>query len=376
MSSNAQNSNMFNSTTPLQALELTTDVQGMDALLTRHIPGTPFEYVNVSNTTSQTRREIVDKLRSGIVQAPSSFVERIEPYTIELKKWQNVIHVTKLLTIRQRMRLSKWSLIEEMQVVFCPTISYTDQYASLTISLIDSRQEDVRSQRVRSFTGNTNVGVCKLLSLDYSVRSKDLKLLKLSIECSNSGLIKGMIWGIVQVKLKIRTSNMPMSDVVKPIAANLNMPSSALTVPRHNPKELDLRITDYDVKELRKLYNEGAITDATRASNRQSRMAYAGSVIGSDLSNERANDFDKEEADRVESLRAQGLEKERQRLASPPPFPGRSDSPVDVKGKSVSIDPEAIRAQDEDDLDMRLNDAAGNRERNSRPQIPSARYGA
>lgn len=239
----------------------------------------PFLYVTVVGDSLESRRSVMQRLAASRMRGKVSQVPTPEDTTpILLTAWRHDFPLSAYFSKALFEKTSTFVQLEEVKIVFTPTVGLYDRYSSLRIGLSDERFTEEDERRV--VIGQTNISMMCMLSLDYFVHKNSLKHLKLFVQASNSGLIQGEIWGTLRVFIKLFHSANAEVCAIKPTAGLLVLPQATMQKVRTNINALDLTLDEDDFHSLQDMNKKGRIVNQDRPLNDQRIAAVAGSEAG------------------------------------------------------------------------------------------------
>lgn len=268
-------------TSPLKAMKMPNkDSMLEDKIAEARNASGPFQYISVTGYAKETKKKRLDRLISSRPILKTEEMEMSELPIVDLILRNEKFSLSEILGPRTLKSCKKYIQLEEVRVQFASTQGFYDSYSEVIIGIWDGRMAD--NKMVRSSTVETNKPSLTMFSLDYCIHKNDISDLFLSVECSNSPLLPGKVWGSMQIQLKLQFSDAARPVMLESTLAVIELPQSAMMKMKTNPYHANLAMDNDDMDEVRKFYKQGRITDRSKPAEKQNLMAFSGSVAGSD----------------------------------------------------------------------------------------------
>jgi len=191
--------------------------------------------------------------------------------------------------------------IESIITHFDPTVSFTDSYCDVRFMILDDRfgQDHVSREAIN----NSNIPTSHIMCLDHSVHLKNLKDLKFRVEILNNPLAEGVVWGSLKFSLSMKMAHTAVSNDLLPTLAVYRAPASLLATHKRDPRFIRLSMTQRSLDTAKEKLKKGQIMDLTKERHAQKIdfSKLAGSAAGSDISKERAGDFEEGSEDGMDN---------------------------------------------------------------------------
>lgn len=275
--------NTGENTSPLKSFELPSKEETLEDRIARaETTKEPFQYASVTGFSKETKKTVLAKLFASRPPPLTSSLSVDNLPIISLEDRKMSVSLAEILGEKKLKKMMNFIHLSEVRYAFSPTNSFYQMFGAVRIGIRDMRMLEAMENEVRSSTINGNNSGLITMSLDYCVGKKDIKNIELFIECENSPLKPGMVWGSLQVALKIVDSDSARPVELKATMGLLELPQGGLLKLKENPKHVDLTFDSDDLGVLRNMYAQGRILDQSKPGNKQDAIRFAGSVFGSD----------------------------------------------------------------------------------------------
>jgi hypothetical protein len=328
--------------------------------LEAHQAGTLMKYVVISNPAPPDREINLSRLRTYKAKNDIARVglDRIEPF--DLCKNYTDLSLINAIPFDALKSMKPYCLVSDIFIHYVPMDTFYTEAQTVDFFINDFRR--VRNTAVRHYQLTHSAGYNVLFSLDYCMRTSDLKYLTLSISTNLDAFREGIAWGCVKVLISLMHLDFPIKANMQETMGVMHMSDSDLKEFISDPRGSDGVITNEALKMLKDSYQREEIENITKPRNDTKDINREATVVNMHNQSMAASEV-------IRNLRQNALALERQRNELPRSSPDGPTPKSILKSAQTESDMEELMIPLEGE--MRPEDSQSNADSDPTIELPT-----
>lgn len=311
-------------------VDITQPTMDMVGRLESHRAGTYLKSAVISNKAPPQRELNLSRLRTfkALNEFSRLTLDDIEPF--DLIGDFCSIPITSAISPEYLATAQPYVLVSDIFLHYIPLDTFFSTAYTVDVFINDFRKTE--NVAVRHFTLSNTGGYNILFSLDFCVRTVDLKHIVLTISTSMASFKKSIAWASVKTNIALTFMDFPIKSNMQDTMGVLHLSDSDLTEYISDPRHSDGVITPESLRLLRLSHLRGDIEKVNQNVEDRKEVNQAKTVFT-------PHDGAVEVGDLMRSLRAKALEEERVKsgvvITDEKPKPRSDGEPISFQPKSA-----------------------------------------